>query len=241
MTRAAETTCKASGASPVQSPPSPEERAETRASDHAERVIQAEGACAMTDEQKDHVTRILRDFASDPEAANELLPLVYEQLRAIAQKRMGNERDDHTLQATALVHEAYMKLVGDVDMKWQSRGHFYGAAAEAMRRILIDHARAKKSAKRGGDRRKLPASVLDLATDCDAEDIIALDDAITKLEEEDPRAASVVRLRFFAGLEVKEAAEALGVSERTAMREWSFARARLHQLLKDGESDEAKG
>lgn len=191
----------------------------------------------MTEDASREVTQILRDLGDRPEAAEALLPLVYEHLRAIAQKRMAGERAGHTLEATALVHEAYMRLIGNEDIAWQSRGHFYGAAAESMRRILIDHARKKGSRKRGGGKKALALSVVDLATEHDPGDILALDDAITTLASEDARAAEVVRLRFYAGLSVEETADALGVSERTVMREWAYARARLYQLLTDDDDD----
>lgn len=187
----------------------------------------------MPDDASREVTEILRDLGQRPDAAEALLPLVYAQLRAIAQKRMAGERPGHTLEATALVHEAYMRLLGNQEIDWQSRGHFYGAAAEAMRRILIDHARKKGSQKRGGGRQPVAMNIVDLASEQDPADILALDEAITTLAGEDPRAAEVVRLRFYAGLSVEETAAALGVSERTVMREWSYARARLFQLLAD--------
>lgn len=192
----------------------------------------------MGDELQTRVTQVLQDKGRREE---ELLPLVYDQLKAIAQKRMGGERQGHTLQATALVHEAYMRLIGDQGMNWESRAHFYGAAAEAMRRILIDHARKRDSQKRGGGKKALPISVVDLAEDFDPAQVIAVDEAVTALEGEDARAAEVVRYRFFAGLSVEETAEVMGVSERTVMREWSFARARLFELLGDssGAGDEA--
>jgi len=179
----------------------------------------------------DNVTRLLREAASGADVASELLPLVYEQLKAIARNRMKQERDGHTLQATALVHEAYMKLVGEEQTTYRNRAHFYAVAAQAMRRILIDHARGKQAAKRGGGRAPVPMSVVDLAVDFDPDQTIALDEALTRLEREDEQAARVVALRFYAGLSVDETAEALDVSPRTVMREWSFARARLRQLL----------
>ncbi len=172
----------------------------------------------MPDDASREVTEILRDLGDRPDAAEALLPLVYAQLRAIAQKRMAGERPGHTLEATALVHEAYMRLLGNQEINWQSRSHFYGAAAEAMRRILIDHARKKGSQKRGGGRQPIAMNVVDLASEQDPADILALDEAITTLAGEDPRAAEVVRLRFYAGLSVEETAAAMGVSERTVMR-----------------------
>lgn len=187
-----------------------------------------------TDDAATQVTQLLKDFDQRADASEQLLPLVYDQLRAIAQRRMSNERERHTLQATALVHEAYMKLVrGDEQPSWENRRHFFAVAAEAMRRILIDHARKRDSQKRGGGQAKVPIDVVDLAVTHDAEQILALDDAITTLEQEDARAAEVVQLRFFAGLSVEETAEAMDLSERTVMREWSFAKARLYQLLNE--------
>jgi RNA polymerase sigma factor (TIGR02999 family) len=181
---------------------------------------------------RDEVTRILRQIDHRADAAEELLPLVYEQLRAIAQRRMREERAGHTLQATALVHEAFVKLVGGGEGPgWESRAHFFRVAAEAMRRILIDHARKRKSVKRGGGATPIPLSVVDLAAEHDPAQIMALNEALETLESEDARAAEVVKLRFFAGLSVEETAEAIGISERTAMREWAFARARLYELL----------
>ncbi|MFI5380373.1 MAG: ECF-type sigma factor [Tepidisphaerales bacterium] len=160
-----------------------------------------------------------------------LLPLVYEELRKLANQRMAQERGDHTLQATALVHEAYVRLVGDDACGWANRAHFFAAAAEAMRRILIEHARAKDGPRRGGGLRKLPLDVVDLATAEDPEEIMALDDAISRLEKQDADAARVVRLRFYAGLSVDETAETLGISPRTVKREWAFARAFLFRHL----------
>lgn len=185
----------------------------------------------MTGPQGSEITRILQECRGRSGAAEELAPLVYEQLRAIAQQRIREERVGHTLQATALVHEAYLRLVGSWEAPWQARGQFYAAAAAAMRRILIDHARRRGSRKRGGGKSAVPLNVVDLAREHDPDQIAALDEAVTRLEQEDPRAAEVVKLRFFAGLSVDETAEVLGLSERTVMREWSFARARLFDIL----------
>ncbi len=183
------------------------------------------------DDRPDRVTRILREGGGSGAAWSELLPLVYDELHAIAERRMAAERAGHTLQATALVSEAYLRLVDDREIDWQNRRHFYGAAAEAMRRILIDHARRVRSQKRGGDRARVSISVVDLADDGDPERLLALDDALGALEKEDPRAAEVARLRFFAGLDVAQTAQALDVSERTVTREWAYARARLAELV----------
>jgi RNA polymerase sigma factor (TIGR02999 family) len=177
------------------------------------------------------VTELLRAIGKRDSAGEELLEIVYDHLRAIARQRMAGERAGHTLQATALVHEAFMKLVGDEELGFENRAHFYAAAAQAMRRILIDHARRRNTEKRGGERKRVPMSVVDLATDTDPEQVMALEEAMGRLEQSDPRAASVVRLRFFAGLDVEETASVLGLSERTVMRDWSFARATLFQHM----------
>jgi RNA polymerase sigma factor (TIGR02999 family) len=157
-------------------------------------------------------------------------------LRKIAQQRMSEERSGHTLQATALVHEAYLRLVGDSEVHWQGRGHFFAAAAEAMRRILIEHARGRARVKRGGEHgappKRVPLNVLDLAAEGDPEEILMLDDAIRRLEMEDPQAGCVVRLRFFAGLSMDETAAALGVSPSSVDRDWAYARARLQRMLR---------
>ncbi len=192
----------------------------------------------MSEAQPSDVTRILSDLeAGHTRAASDLLPLVYAQLRKLAQLNMNQERAAHTLQATALVHEAYLRLIGDQNLGWDSRAHFFTAAAEAMRRILIEHARARKRIKRGGERERVPLSELDLAVEHDADEILAVDEAFRRLETEDPDAATVVRLRFFAGLSVAETASALGISERSVAREWAFARAWLaSELSGEGEA-----
>jgi len=177
-------------------------------------------------------TRLLNAAGQgDPRAAADLLPLVYEELRKLAHHRMRSERPDHTLQSTALVHEAYARLVGDGEVDWANRAHFFHAAAEAMRRILIEHARAKAGPMRGGGRKKLPLDVVDLAAEADPTQILALDEAISRLEREDADAARVVRLRFYAGLTTDEVAKAVGVSPRTIKRDWAFARAFLIRVL----------
>ena len=166
----------------------------------------------------------------DKDAADQLLPLVYEQLRRAAHQNMSDERAGHTLSATALVHEAYLKLVGPRDVAWASRGHFYAAAAQAMRRILVDSARAR--GRRGGTPVPL-TEINDVAALASAnpEQILAVDQAVERLEHEDPEAAAIVRLRFFAGLSVDEAAAALELSPRTAARLWTYARALLFRDL----------
>jgi RNA polymerase sigma factor (TIGR02999 family) len=180
------------------------------------------------------LTELLQDSSrSRREIMDALLPRVYEELRSIAQARMAGERREHTLQATALVNEAYLRLVGDSGLSWSDRAQFYHAAAEAMRRILIEHARKRGREKRGGDRKRLPVSVLDLAAAGDSGGILAVEEAIRRLEAEDNEAGAVVRLRFFAGLSVEETARALDLSPRSVAREWAYARARLFQFLKE--------
>ncbi len=164
-------------------------------------------------------------FRSQP--PSELLDAVYQQLRAIAQQRMMAENAGHTLQATALVHEAFFRIGKDRTVPFKSRAHFFATAAEAMRCILIDHARAKGAAKRGGGARRTPLSVVDLAAECDLGEILALDEALRRLEVVEPDVANVVRLRFFAGLSGEDTAEALGISARQVDRIWAYARAWL--------------
>lgn len=179
-----------------------------------------------------NVTALLGEIAEgDQDAAAELLPLVYDQLRAIAQQRMSSENPGHTLQATALVHEAFLRLVGPRKIPWQNQAHFFVAAAEAMRRILLDHAKSKRRQKRGGAVRRVPLNVLDLANSENIDEIVALDDAVRRLEQQEPDAGSVVRLRFYAGLSVDEVAQVLGLSPRTVDRRWKFARAWLFREL----------
>lgn len=164
-------------------------------------------------------------------AAAQLFPMVYAQLRATAQRAMNGERSDHTLQATALVHEAFVKLVGGQPIDWANRAHFYDAAARAMRQILIDHARARKSQKRGGDAEKTPLTDFASAMDANTDQILALDAAFSRLEEEDAELASVVRLRFFAGLSGDDTAQAIGVSPRKVDLLWARARAWLYRAI----------
>jgi RNA polymerase sigma factor (TIGR02999 family) len=164
-------------------------------------------------------------------SAADLFPLVYESLKELARKRMSLERCGHTLQATALVHEAYLRLVRKGNIRWSNRAHFFHAAAEAMRQILIEHARARGRVKRGGGARPLPIHLLDLAGRCDCDDILALDEAIRRLEEHTPEIAAVVRFRFFAGLSVAETADSLGMGRRSVDRAWSYARVWLYREL----------
>jgi RNA polymerase sigma factor (TIGR02999 family) len=166
-------------------------------------------------------------------AADELLPIVYDELRRLAQQRMARERRGHSLQATALVHEAFLRIVGDREHGWASRTQFFAAAAEAMRRILIENARARGSARKGGGRQRETLSGIDLAAPDDLEHVRAVDEAFQRLQQADPRAADVVRLRFFAGLSEQETAAALGLSNRTVRREWVQARAWLSDALQE--------
>ena len=169
----------------------------------------------------------------DAAAADELLPILYDELRKVAARKLGSENQGHTLQATALVHEAYMRLVGGGNpTHWNSRGHFFAAAAEAMRRILVDHARKKKTRKRGGDlfRSELPDELI--ADSNDAEKLLAMEKALSRFEVEEPQKAKLVKLRFFAGLTIAQSAMALGVSETTADRHWAYARAWLQKEMK---------
>ena len=179
------------------------------------------------------VTRILSAIEQgDPLAAEQLLPLVYEELRKLAAQRLAQEKPGQTLQATALVHDAYLRLV-DVEeaQQWNSRGHFFAAAAEAMRRILVDRARHKGSRKAGGGRARQDLDALEVALPEIPEDMLALDEALDKLAAADKNAADLVHLRFFAGLPLPEAAQMLGISPRTADRLWAYARAWLRQEI----------
>jgi RNA polymerase sigma factor (TIGR02999 family) len=179
------------------------------------------------------VTRILSAIEDgDPSAAEQLLPLVYEELRTLAAGKMRQEKPGHTLQATALVHEAYVRLV-DVQkaQHWNSRGHFFAAAAEAMRRILVDKARRKNADKRGGASRKVDVQPDELVAGQRDEKLIALDEALAKLESEDRQKAELIKLRYFAGLTIKEAAATLGISTATADRYWCYARAWLQREM----------
>jgi RNA polymerase sigma factor (TIGR02999 family) len=179
------------------------------------------------------VTHILGAIErGDPGAAEQLLPLVYDELRKLAAQRLAQEKPGQTLQATALVHEAYLRLVdGHGHQRWDSRGHFFAAAAEAMRRILIENYRHKKSTKHGGAVERLPLDRVEIALPTPKDDLLALDEALTKLESERPEVAELVKLRFFAGLSMDEAAQALGISPATAYRQWNYAQAWLFRAL----------
>jgi len=166
-------------------------------------------------------------------AASKLIPLVYDELRRLAGSYMRRERVDHTLQATALVNEAYLKLIEQRAVSWQSRAHFFGVAAQLMRRILIDYARGHTREKRGGEQKKVSLDEVFLFSEQQADELLAVDDSLNLLAKMDPRQARVVELRFFAGLSVEEAAEALGVSPKTVKRDWSVAKAWLYADLKE--------
>ena len=184
------------------------------------------------------VTQILSQIhQGDAAAAEDLLPLVYDELRKLAAAKMAQEKPGQTLQATGLVHEAYMKLVdGARAQHWDSRGHFFVAAAEAMRRILVDRARSKAAAKRGGDRDRVPIEAVAPEIVLPLDDFLDFNDALSRLEVADPAAAQLVKLRIFAGLSVEEAANAMGVAARTAYRDWSFAQAWLFRELNGGDA-----
>jgi RNA polymerase sigma factor (TIGR02999 family) len=180
------------------------------------------------------ISRILSQIQSgDPSAAEQLLPLVYEELRKLAGARLAQEKPGQTLEATALVHEAYLRLVGDEPTPWDSRGHFFAAAAEAMRRILIDRARQKRRPKHGGQRRRVNLDEVSASTEQPADDLLALDEALEALTAVAPRKGELVKLRFYAGLTIPEAAAALGISEATAQRDWTYARTWLYCRLAD--------
>jgi len=180
------------------------------------------------------ITQVLQAVErGDPKAAEELLPLVYEELRKLAAAKMANESADHTLQPTALVHEAWLRLTGnDVQVPFANRAHFFAAAAEAMRRILIERARRKGAGKRGGNWERLDLDKVEIATEVDDDTLLLVSDALDKLAQHDSKAAEIVKLRFFGGLTLDEAGQLLGVTDRTAKRYWAYARAWLFDELR---------
>jgi RNA polymerase sigma factor (TIGR02999 family) len=184
------------------------------------------------------VTRILSAIESgDPHAAEQLLPLIYDELRKLAAQKLAQEKPGQTLQATALVHEAYLRLVDrDQVQRWNSRGHFFTAAAEAMRRILIESARRRNAQKRGGARQRIDLAEVEIASHADPERLLLLDDALARLTQEDPGAAAVAKLRLIAGLPVEDAAQALDISRATAFRHWTYARAWLQARFQEGDA-----
>jgi RNA polymerase sigma factor (TIGR02999 family) len=185
------------------------------------------------------VSRILSAIEQgDPQAAEQLLPLVYEELRKLARQRLAEERPGQTLQATALVHEAYLRLVeGGPAAHWNSRGHFFAACAEAMRRILVDQARRKLSLRRGGDWQRQPLEDREIEAPEPSLDVLAVHDALEQFQAVDATAAQIVKLRYFAGLTIPQAAAALGISPSTADRSWAYARAWLHTALSHDAGD----
>ena len=187
-----------------------------------------------TAESKTHeITAILREWGDGRrEALDKLMPFVYDELHAQAARYLRRERKDHTLQTTALIHEAYVKLIDQKNVEWESRTHFFAIAAQAMRRILVDYAKTKHRDKRGGDDVKLPLEeAMLVATGEKSTDLVALDEALTRLAENDEQQVRVVELRYFSGLSLEETAEALGISRSTAARDWNMAKAWLHREL----------
>lgn len=199
-------------------------------------------SCGILDRMADVTLILSRIENGDPEAADQLLPLVYDELRRLAAAKLANENPGQSLQATALVHDAYIRLV-DVEQaqQWNSRGHFFAAAAEAMRRILVESARRKGRVRHGGEARRLNLDP-DLVSQPDRrDDLIALDEALARLEQTDGRKASLVKLRFFAGLTMSDAADVLGISLATAERDWSYARVWLLRELNESGEDSSDG
>ncbi len=181
------------------------------------------------------VTRILQDDSGEI-ASEKLLPIVYEELRRLAAAQMAQESSGQTLQPTALVHEAYLRLVGDEEIRWQNRGHFFAAAARSMRQILINRAKKKQTAKHGGGKKRVPLEESLVAEDPQPERMLALDEALQRLEQFDERKGKIVMLRYFAGLSIDETAKALEISPATVKREWQFARTWLHKEMNKSES-----
>jgi RNA polymerase sigma factor (TIGR02999 family) len=178
------------------------------------------------------VTRILQSIDSgDPNAAGELLPLIYEQLRNLAAHKMAGEAPGQTLQPTALVHEAWLRLTGNADVKWEGRSHFFGAAAEAMRRILIENARRKRALRHGGGQRRLDIMEMEIAAESNDGELLAVSEALDKFALIDKQKAALVKLRYFGGLTIEEAAKVLGISPATAKRHWTYSRAWLYQEI----------
>jgi RNA polymerase sigma-70 factor, ECF subfamily len=187
------------------------------------------------------ITHLLNRLANgDQQAAAELVPLVYEELRRLAVRRLRHERPNHTLQATALVHEAYMKLAAQRGARWQNRAQFFAVASQAMRRILVDYARTQQRTKRGGKQLRVTLEEVCVVSPEISEEILAVDECLVRLEKLDPRQARVVELRYFTGLNTEEAAEALGISAKTVTREWNAARAWLYADLKESNRDCAR-
>jgi len=185
----------------------------------------------MNDKASDVTHLLLAIEKGDPVAADELLPLVYHELRNLAAHKMANEAPGQTLQPTALVHEAYLRLVGNEDKKWAGRAHFFAAAAEAMRRILIDTARRKRAQRHGGGQQRVDIQDVDITADADDEQLLAIHEALDRLAARDKMKADLVKLRYFVGMTIEEAAQILGISEPTAKRYWTYARAWLYEEI----------
>jgi RNA polymerase sigma factor (TIGR02999 family) len=204
-------------------------------------ALPAAGDSPCTLRHMTHVTRVLSAIEQgDPRAAEQLLPLVYDELRKLAAHRVAKELPGQTLTATALVHEAYLRLVGNgTDPHWNGRGHFFAAAAEAMRRLLVERARRKRRVRHGGGRTRFDLDDLDVEAERGADDLLALDEALQRLTAEEPTAAEVVKLRYFAGLTANAAAAALGISLRTANRHWAYAKAWLYRHMSERDDTNA--
>jgi RNA polymerase sigma-70 factor (ECF subfamily) len=184
------------------------------------------------------ITALLNKLAcGDQEAGTELVPMVYEELRRLAAGRLRSERPDHTLQATALVHEAYLKLTAKRHAKWQNRDQFFGVASLLMRRILVDYARSQRRVRRGGERQRVSFDEALLVSAAQSDELLAVDESLARLEKLDPRQCRIVELRYFGGLTMDEVAKVLGISAKTVMREWSMAKAWLYGDLKEHQSD----
>jgi len=196
----------------------------------------------MADQTQPEITRLLLAWeGGDGEAFDKLIPLVYPELRRLAHRYMSREAADHTLQTTALIHEAYLRLIGAQEIRWQNRAHFFAISAQLMRRILVDFARRRLYQKRGGDVQKIPIAD-DLAVSAEPEmDLLRLDDALAALATFSPRQAKVIELRYFGGLDVAETAEVLKISEASVLRDWRLARAWLHTELNRGRRKETRG
>jgi RNA polymerase sigma factor (TIGR02999 family) len=197
-------------------------------------IASSNGLVYGMDESMSEITQVLQSVGRDTGAVSEkLLPLVYDELRHLAASRMALESAGQTLQPTALVHEAWLRLVSDGDRTWQNRAHFFRAAAQAMRHILVDRARHKSSLKCGGRQERLDVADLELAATTPDDRILLIDESLERLETEDPESARVIALKFFGGLTNKDVASALGVTERTVERQWAYAKARLFQMLRE--------
>ncbi len=192
----------------------------------------------MSTPSSEDITRLLQEWSDgDQTALTKLMPLVYDELRRLAHRYMAQERSDHTLQTTALVHEAYLRLVGQKDVQWQNRAHFFAVSAQLMRRILVDHAREIAADKRGGAMQRITLENLYTSNEKKATDLLELDEALTKLAEIEERKAQVVEMNFFGGLNQKEIAEVLQVTEKTVQRDWQFAKLWLYRELKQKASE----